>query len=160
MINNLNYVGGLNNIRHARYGNEKTRPLTKHEMSGGFQAPEPLKMVEGGKKKQKKFKTTAKGAEVVSHVMNVVNDMSDTTGTGMKNPKAVESDIKKEKAKFASLLRRGGTLIKKTAVKNGSTLKMALEDRKKFIDSMKEGLKRVIRQHTLVAVREFNNRIV
>jgi len=61
--------------------------------------------------------------------------------------------------KFKSIVNKGETQIKKSELNSGSTQKKANDAKKKYGDAMKETLKRLIQKHTLMALKEFNDRL-
>lgn len=158
---NSEYVGGrLQNIRSSKYGLRKV-PKSMEQLLGGFQAPVPSVIVDGGKKKkQTKFKRTAKGAGIVGTIAKTVDGIASYLGLGKEiNMKQLSEKIKKERTRFRSMMNKGATQTKKMMVRGGSTQKVANEEKKRHQDVMKQGLKKAIAHHTLMALKEFNDRL-
>lgn len=168
-IQGTSYVGGqLSATRHASYGNQPFRAKTKAELSGGFKAPPPSRKGQltythparpgpQVKKRQKKFKTSLGGtAELIA---DEVKDMAGDLGMAPKTMKLLSEAIKKERAKFRSIMNKGATALKKQVRLQGGTKKQSMDEKKRHQDAMKEGLKKAIAQHTLMALKQFNNRL-
>ena len=161
METNINYVGGrLQTVRNAKYG-LFGRPKGKKDLLAGFQAPDPRINVQGGKKKvkkQQKFKSSVKGQEYIGTMQKELEKASKIMGLKGMSPKQEKDKIKKERLKFKSIVNKGATQIKKSELNSGSTQK-ANDAKKKYGDAMKETLKRLIQKHTLMALKEFNDRL-
>ncbi|MET0570940.1 MAG: hypothetical protein ABWZ79_05905 [Pedobacter agri] len=152
------YVGGrLSTIRQARYG-LTGRPKNKHELTAGFKAPVPRVDVEGGaKKKQKKFKR--KAGTAVAELGKVSDKLAKEIGAKAgETLKQIRSNTTKEKARFRSVMNKAATQLKKAEVRKGSTQKAAKAEAERLKAAFKEDLKKLIAQHTLMAVREFNGK--
>jgi len=129
---------------------------------GGFQAPESNLIVGGIKKRkrQKKFKKTKNTTEILNNIKNIIENVSQKLGLNEKSPKQIDTQIYKERLKFKSITNKRATQIKKMSINGGLTTKQANEYKKKYLDAVKEGLKRISKQYLLSSLRDFNNGLI
>lgn len=109
-------------------------------------------------RKQRKFKR--KGGTAVHALGKIVERIQKEIGVKNDTLKKIRAEIAKERAKFRSIMNRSATHLKKTEIKKGGAVRNAKAEAERLKAAFKEDLKKVIAHHTLLALKEFNGRMV